>query len=352
MRILITGGTGLIGRSLCKALLADGHQLTVLSRHPESVAAKCGVGVRPRRGGAEPSGAGVAALHLLPQTAGFAITSDLASVVGSPGRMASSSISNVSEVHAMTSLNEWLPERTFDAVINLAGEPIADVSWSATRKQVLRDSRIALTEKLVQCIAVAKQKPSVLLSGSAVGFYGNGGDKELYESASAGNDFAASLCRDWESAAWAAKASGVRVCLLRTGLVLSRNGGLLRKMVLPFKLGLGARLGNGKQWMGWVHIDDYVAMVLRLLQDGQLSGPFNMTAPNPVTNAEFTRVLARTLHRPAIFVAPASMLRLAMGERAALLLEGQRVLPANLAEAGYQFKYPKLSSALDALLRR
>ena len=225
-----------------------------------------------------------------------------------------------------------------------------DETWTEKRKQVLRDSRIALTEKLVQCIAAAKQKPSVLLSGSAVGFYGNGGDKELYESASAGNDFAANLCRDWESAALAAKASGVSVCLLRTGLVLSKNGGLLGKMLLPFKLGMGARLGNGKQWMSWVHIDDYVAMVLRLLQDEQMDGPFNMTAPNPVTNAEFTRVLARTLHRPALFVAPGIMLRLAMGERAALLLEGQRVLPANLADAGYQYKYPKLSNALVALL--
>jgi uncharacterized protein len=298
MRILITGGTGLIGRHLCKALLAEGHQLTVLSRHPESVAAKCGVGVT-----------------------------------------------------AMPSLSEWLPERTFEALINLAGEPIVDANWSVMRKQVLRDSRIAVTEKLVQRIAAAKQKPAVLLSGSAVGYYGNGGDKELYESASAGNDFAASLCRDWESAALAAKAYGTRVCLLRTGLVLSRDGGLLGRMLLPFKLGVGARLGNGKQWMSWVHIDDYVAMVLRLLQDNQMSGPYNMTAPNPVTNGEFTRVLARTLHRPAILVAPATMLRLAMGERAALLLEGQRVLPANLTDAGYQFKYLKLGKALEDLLR-
>jgi uncharacterized protein (TIGR01777 family) len=299
MHILITGGTGLIGRHLCKALLAEGHQLTVLSRHPETVAVKCGADVR-----------------------------------------------------AITSLEKWLPEQTFDAVINLAGEPIVDAYWSVRRKQVLRNSRIALTEKLVQCIVAAKQKPSVLLSGSAVGFYGNGGDKELYESASVGNDFAAKLCRDWEVPALAAKAAGVRVCLLRTGLVLSRDGGLLGKMLPPFKLGMGARLGNGKQWMSWVHIDDYVEMVLRLLQDEQMSGPFNMTAPNPVTNAEFTRVLARTLHRPAYFIAPGFMLQLAMGERAALLLEGQRVLPANLTDAGYQFKFHNLSSALEALLSR
>lgn len=298
MRILITGGTGLIGRQLCKALLAEGHQLTVLSRHPETVAVKCGA-----------------------------------------------------TVHSMASLDDWHPEQTFEAVINLAGEPIVDAWWSVRRKQVLRGSRIALTDKLVQCISAAKQKPSVLLSGSAVGFYGDGGDRELYESASAGSDFAANLCRDWESAALAAKVSGVRVCLLRTGLVLSKSGGLLGKMLLPFKLGMGARLGSGKQWMSWVHIDDYVAMVLRLLQDEQMSGPFNMTAPNPVTNAQFTQSLAHGLRRPAFFIAPSFMLRLVMGERAALMLEGQRVLPANLTDAGYQFKYPKLAEALDDLLR-
>jgi uncharacterized protein (TIGR01777 family) len=299
MHILITGGTGLIGRSLCKALLAKGHLLTVLSRRPDTVAGKCGAGVG-----------------------------------------------------AMKSLDEWIPEQTFDAVINLAGEPIVDAHWSAKRKQALRDSRIALTEKLVQRIAAAKQKPSVLLSGSAVGYYGNGGNKELYESAGAGNDFAANLCRDWEGAALAAKAFGVRVCLLRSGLVLSNSGGLLGKMLLPFKLGMGARLGSGKQWQSWIHIDDYVAMVLRLLQDDQMSGPFNMTAPNPVTNAEFTRALARGVHRPAFFAAPGFVLQLAMGERSALVLEGQRVLPGNLADAGYQFKYPKLNSAFEALLRR
>jgi uncharacterized protein (TIGR01777 family) len=273
----------------------------------------------------------VAALHLLPQTAGFA--------------------SNVSEVQAMASLDEWHSEQTFEAVINLAGEPIVDAYWSVRRKQVLRDSRIALTEKLVQCIAASRQKPKVFLSGSAVGFYGNGGEQELGEDAGTGNDFAADLCRDWESAVLAAKDS-VRVCLLRTGLVLSNNGGLLGRMLLPFKLGLGAKLGDGKQWMSWIHIDDYVAMVQRLLDDEQMRGPFNMTAPQPVTNAEFTRTLAHTLHRPAVFAAPGVVLRVVMGERAALLLEGQRVLPTRLAAAGFQFKFPALSSALDDLLNR
>ncbi len=297
MQILITGGTGLIGRHLCKALLTEGHYLTVLSRRPETVEAKCGANVR-----------------------------------------------------AMRALEEWHPELAFDAVINLAGEPIVDKAWTAKRKQTLRDSRIALTGKLVQCMAAARQKPAVLLSGSAVGYYGDCGDMEQDENASAGSDFAAMLCRDWESAARVAEESKVRVCLLRTGLVLSGNGGLLGRMLLPFRLGMGARLGSGRQWMSWVHIEDYVTVVLRLLEDEQMSGPFNMTAPNPVTNAEFTRTLAHVLHRPAFFVAPGMALKLSMGERAALLLEGQRVLPAKLAAAGYRFKFPDLDGALEAVL--
>lgn len=298
MRILITGGTGLIGRHLCAVLLAQGHELTVLSRRPKTVAPKCGNSVR-----------------------------------------------------AMASLDEWTPERTFDAVINLAGEPIVDAYWSVKRKQVLLDSRVRLTEKLVQRIAGAQQKPAVLLSGSAVGYYGNGGDTVLDEAMAAGHDFPAELCASWEKAARAAEQSGVRVCLLRTGLVLSKQGGLLGRMLLPFKLAMGARLGDGKQWMSWVHIDDYVAMVLRLLNDDSLNGAFNMTAPAPATNAEFTRTLAQTLHRPALFVAPSFALKLAMGERACLLLEGQRVLPKRLESSNFQFAHPRLEGALHDLLK-
>lgn len=298
MRILITGGTGLIGRQLCAVLLTQGHELTVLSRHPETVAAKCGPEVRP-----------------------------------------------------MNSLDEWTSERVFDAVINLAGEPIVDAYWSAKRKHVLLDSRVGLTEKLVQRIAAAQQKPTVLLSGSAVGYYGNGGETVLDEGMAAGHDFPSELCASWESAACAAEQSGVRVCLLRTGLVLSKRGGLLGRMLLPFKLALGARLGDGKQWMSWVHIDDYVAMVLRLLKDASLNGVFNMTAPAPFTNTEFTQTLAQTLHRPALFVAPSFVLKLAMGERACLLLEGQRVIPKRLESAGFQFAHPELEGALQDLLK-
>ncbi len=299
MRILITGGTGLIGRRLCKVLLAEGCQLTVLSRKPETVAVKCGAAVQP-----------------------------------------------------MAKLGEWLPERTFDAVINLAGEPIVDERWTERRKQMLRDSRIAVTEELVHRIADARQKPAVLLSGSAIGYYGGRGDQMLEEESGAGTDFPARLCVDWEGAALAAEAQGVRVCLLRTGLILSKEGGLLGRMLPPFKLGLGARVGDGRQWMSWVHIDDYVALLLRLLRDGQMRGAYNMTAPEPVTNKEFTEVLAAAVRRPAPFVAPAALLRLSLGESASLLLEGQRVLPARLLAAGCTFGHASLKTALEDLLAR
>jgi len=299
MRILITGGTGLIGRQLCKALLAEGHELTVFSRNPASVPVKCGAAV-----------------------------------------------------HALASLAEWQPGQTFDAVINLAGEPIVDKSWTAKRKQVLWDSRVTLTEELVRRIAAAEHKPGVLLSGSAVGYYGNRGDVMLDEAAGAGAGFAAELCKAWEDAARVAESVGVRVCRLRTAPVLSSDGGMLGKMLPAFKLGLGARLGDGKQWMSWVHMQDYVAMVLRLLHDPHTSGPYNMAAPQPVTNAEFTRTLAAALHRPALFVAPAILLKLAMGERASLLLEGQRVLPRKMEAAQYRFAFTTLADALRDLLRK
>lgn len=297
MHILITGGTGLIGRQLCTARLADGHELTVLSRNPGAVPEKCGAGVR-----------------------------------------------------AMASLAEWQPDRCFDAVINLAGEPIVDARWTEQRKQALWDSRITLTENLVQRIAAALVKPAVLLSGSAVGYYGNRGDAVLDEAAGPGEDFPARLCNAWEAAALAAETSGVRVCLLRTGLVLSRQGGLLGRMRLPFSLGLGTRLGNGRQWMSWIHIDDYVAMLLGLLRNEHASGPYNMTAPQPVSNREFTATLAKALHRPAPFIMPAVFLRLVMGERACLLLEGQKVLPRKIESSGYRFAFAKLAEALRDLL--
>jgi len=299
VKILITGGTGLIGRRLCRALLARGDQLTVLSRSPARVAQHCGVAVE-----------------------------------------------------AWTSLQQWSPELAFDAVINLAGEPIADARWTARRRRQLLDSRVALSEQLLQRIAAAQHKPAVLLSGSAIGYYGDRDDVDCDEQAPPGHDFAAQLCQRWEQVALRAADFGTRVCLLRTGLVLDADGGLLKKMLLPFQLGLGSRLGNGRQWMSWIHAEDHLALLLRLLDDTQAFGAYNLTAPQPVRNSEFTQRLAASLHRRAVMVAPAFMLRLLLGEMAILLLGGQHVLPQRFAQAGHVFRYPSLDLALAALLRR
>ncbi|KAF3996002.1 TIGR01777 family oxidoreductase [Glaciimonas immobilis] len=297
MRILITGGTGLIGRHLCKALLQADHEITVLSRHPESVKQKCGAAV-----------------------------------------------------HAFGSLDEWGSDAAFDAIINLAGEPIVDARWTEKRKELLWRSRVTLTEQVVQRINAQRHKPAVLLSGSAVGYYGDCGDAALDESAPTAADFGARLCAAWEQAALPAEALNVRVCLLRTGLVLDRSGGILGKMLLPFKLGLGARLGDGTQWMSWIHIDDYVAMVLVLLHHTHASGAFNMTAPEPVTNRAFTDKLARALHRPTLLIAPAAVMRMALSERAYLLLGGQKAIPIQMMALGYRFLHGKLEDALADLV--
>jgi uncharacterized protein (TIGR01777 family) len=297
MNILVTGGTGFIGRPLCRALVAAGHDVTVLSRSPDSVAKKCGPAVR-----------------------------------------------------AMASLNEWRPEVFFDAVINLAGEPIVDAAWSTRRKQVLRESRIGITEQLVAMMTRAQRKPAVFLSGSAIGIYGDASDVLLKESSPLAGDFAAQLCRDWEAAALPAQPLGVRVCLLRTGLVLGTAGGLLGKMALPFRLGLGGRLGDGKQWMSWISLADYIDLVLMLLENTQASGAFNLTAPQPVTNDSFTRALARAVRRPAFFAVPSFVLNKALGERAPLVLGGQRVLPAQAQALGFVFRHAQLDAALRELL--
>ncbi|BBL71409.1 TIGR01777 family oxidoreductase [Methylogaea oryzae] len=295
MDILLTGGTGFIGRSLCTQLLQQGHNLTLLSRSPAKTPALFD---RP--------------------------------------------------VQTVAALRDLTPDRHFHAVVNLAGEPIMDARWTAKRKQALLDSRVGITRQLLDFMARAERKPAVLLSGSAIGWYGDQGDKPLNETATTdAADFGHSLCRQWEQAALEAEALGVRVCLLRTGLVIGKNGGFLARMLPAFRLGLGARLGHGRQWMSWIHLDDHVAMTCKLLDDAALSGPFNLTAPHPVTNAEFTQTLAAALHRPALLPLPAWPLKLAMGEMAELLLGGQRVLPERLLQAGYRFKFPTLDLALS-----
>lgn len=297
MHILLTGGTGLIGRALCAHWTEQGHRLTVWSREPGKVARLCGADVR-----------GIARL-------------------------------------------EELGEEPMDAVVNLAGAPIADKPWSRKRKALLWSSRIGLTEQLLSWLQGRTQRPAVLLSGSAVGWYGNGGERELSESMSpVTDDFAAQLCGAWEETALRAEELGIRVVLARTGLVLSPDGGMLKRLLPPFRLGLGGRLGDGRQWMPWIHIADQIGLMDFLLQQGDASGPYNACAPIAVRNAEFSKALGQALSRPTLLPAPAFVLRAVLGEMSELLLGGQRAVPTRLLEAGFSFRFTHLDVALVDLL--
>ncbi len=299
MHILLTGGTGLIGRQLCRHWLVQGHRLSVWSRHPERVKALCGADVR-----------GIA--HLVE-----------------------------------------LSHESVDVVINLAGEPIAGGRWTRKRKALLWSSRITLTETLLVWLESLEHKPSVLISGSAVGWYGDGGERELSEeSPPVSEDFASHLCIAWEETAQRAQAMGMRVVLVRTGLVLAAEGGFLSRLLLPFKLGLGGPVGNGRQWMPWIHINDQIALIDFLVHENTALGPYNACAPHPVRNAEFAKILGRVLHRPAFMPAPAFALRLGLGEMSELLLGGQRAIPARLLAAGFTFQFTDLRAALDDLSAR
>lgn len=291
--LLITGGTGFIGQVLCQKLIEKGYALTVLSRQREAdVKAQCG------------------------------------------------------RVTSIQSLSELTDHSGFDGVINLAGEGIAEKRWSDERKQALRDSRIALTEHLVQTMRTFKHKPAVLVSGSAIGFYGDQGDRLVDENTQPNDDFSHRLCRDWENSANAATDDGIRVCFSRTGLVVGRDGGFLQRMLLPFKLCLGGRLGSGEQYMPWIHRQDVVNALVWMLENDSATGPYNVVSPNPVTNREFTRTLGRVLNRPTPFPAPAFVLRAAFGEMSRLLLTGQKARPERLLNEGFEFRFPELENAL------
>ncbi|CRM36657.1 Epimerase family protein [Pseudomonas sp. 37 R 15] len=298
MHILLTGGTGLIGRQLCRHWLAQGHRLTVLSRTPESVARICGA-----------------------QVLGVGRLQDVIGAV--------------------------------DAVVNLAGAPIADRSWTHKRKALLWSSRISLTESLLAWLERLEQKPAVLISGSAVGWYGDGGERELTEdSGPVQDDFPSQLCIAWEETAARAEALGIRVVLVRTGLVLAAEGGFLSRLLLPFKLALGGPIGNGRQWMPWVHIRDQIALIDFLLHKADARGPYNACAPHPVRNREFAKTLGQVLHRPAFMPMPAFALKVGLGELSGLLLGGQKALPERLLAAGFTFQFTELRAALDDLSGR
>lgn len=293
MRVLVTGGSGFIGQALTRALTQRGDQVVILSRQPGKV----------------PAMTGVVAVDRLQAISG-----------------------------------------KVDAVVNLAGAPIVDKRWSESRKQLLRASRIDLTRDLVSWMQTRDLPPAVLVSGSAIGYYGSHQDEVLDENAQVSAGFPHELCNAWEQAALAAESASTRVCLVRTGVVLG-PGGALTKMLPPFRLGLGGPIGDGQQWMSWIHLDDEVGAILYLLDNPSLRGPFNLTAPEPVTNEVFSQTLGKVLKRPAAFRMPAFVMRLLLGEASELLLEGQRVVPVHLNSAGYAFKYRSLEPALKAVIK-
>jgi uncharacterized protein (TIGR01777 family) len=240
-----------------------------------------------------------------------------------------------------------------DAVVHLAGENIAAGRWTAARKEKIRRSRVEGTRRLSESLARLSRRPKVLVSASAVGFYGDRGDEILKEDSAPGTDFLAQVCREWEAATEPASRAGIRVVQLRFGMILSPAGGALKKMLLPFKLGAGGRIGSGTQYVGWIGIDDVAGVIHHAIVTESLQGPVNAVAPTPVTNAEYTRTLARVLSRPAVAPMPAFAARLAFGELAdALLLASQRVIPTRLQASGYKFRYPELEGALRHLLGR
>lgn len=297
MRILLTGGTGLIGRALCQYWQRQGYALWVWSRSPQQVPVLCS---------------------------------------GAQG------IAQLQEIDGLPSI---------DAVVNLAGAPIADRPWTQARRALLWHSRVDLTHSLVDWMARQPTPPRVLISGSATGWYGDGGDAWLDEHSPAGaKDFGSHLCMAWEQEAERASICGTRVVLLRTAPVLAPHGGMLARLLPPFKLGLGGRIGNGQQWMPWIHLDDEVALIDHLLRHEDCHGPFNACSPEPVRNAEFTHTLAHTLQRPALLPVPAWALRLALGEMSVLLLGGQRLAPRRAQAAGFHWRHPSLAMALSHLL--
>jgi uncharacterized protein (TIGR01777 family) len=239
----------------------------------------------------------------------------------------------------------------FDAVIHLAGESVLG-RWTEEKKKAIRDSRVLGTRHLAAALAQSEVKPRVLICASAIGYYGNRGDEILDETSPTGRGFLAEVCREWEGAAQIAAEAGIRVVNVRIGLVLSADGGALAKMLTPFKLGLGGRIGSGQQWMSWIHIDDIVGGIHHAMQTELLYGPINLVAPNPVRNAKFTKALASVLRRPAIFPVPEFGLRLAFGKQAVeeMLLASQRVQPGKLGSSGYTFRFRELRAALENLV--
>jgi uncharacterized protein (TIGR01777 family) len=302
MNIVIAGGTGFIGRALCASLGLDGHQVSLLTRRREEVQ----------------------------QSGGSAVT-----VIEWNGRGAGT----------------W--ERCLDgadAVINLAGAPIADGRWTDARKRLLTDSRVLTTRSLIEALSRCSPKPRTLINASGIGYYGASDDHVLNEGAQRGHGFLADLCLAWETEALRAQEFGVRVVTLRTGMVLEQDGGALPKMLLPFKLFIGGPILPGTQWVSWIHREDHIGMIRWALTTPNVSGPVNAVAPESVTMQQFCKAIGRALHRPSWLPVPGFALRVALGELATLMTTGQRIHPEKALSGGYIFHYPQLEPALRAIL--
>lgn len=296
MNFLLTGATGFIGSRLIQRLLERGHFVSIFTRHVRS---------RDDR--------------------------------------------NVGQYYwNMQGPAPAEPFDNVDVVIHLAGEPIAQ-RWAEEAKRKIRESRTLGTRHLIEGLGSLRKRPTTLISGSAIGYYGDRGDEVLAESSQPGGDFLAGVCQEWEREAERAVPLGLRVVKIRTGLVLGSDGGALKRMLLPFKLGIGGVVGSGQQWMSWIHLDDLVNLIIFAVENPEVSGPINGVASNAVTNAEFTKALAKTLHRPAILPVPVFALKLLFGEMSEVLLGGQHVVPAAAQHAGFQFQHPEISEALRSL---
>lgn len=297
MHILITGGTGLIGAHLIPMLLNRGHQITVVSRHPDTARKQFEGNIR--------------------------LWSDL---------------------------NQQQTLNGIDAIINLAGEPIASKRWSRRQKRRLCESRWQITDRLVSLIKASDTPPATLISASAAGYYGDTREQYCTEDDNGSDGFTHQLCARWEALALNAASEHTRVCLLRTGIVLSRNGGALKKMILPFRLGCGGPISNGRQYMAWIHLDDAISAISWLLNNSDLTGPFNLVAPAPIRNQQFAILLGAIMHRPVWLRIPGTIIRLIMGEMSTLLLDSQNLHPQRLENSGFQFQWREAKGALNNLL--